>query len=744
MRYHRNDCMAAMMLLVLFLICNRLSAQTTIWAEDWSTASRGQTPYQVDTRYASSIFKTYVKATGTAYAGGSLPELMLYSGDSLVVTLTDLKGCAGEMMLTYRSNRDVTDSPRLEVKANGKPLTVTSVGKTRTATFSVDEDIRSIRLVFTARGGNARIDNLSLTGAASTRTQTSVSFGSDVDGKTFTVYKGQEQNFSVKSATLDPVDVGELTYASTKDDVASVDASGKVTFKNYGSATITARFAGNETCAASSAAYGVEYKEDKSVRFTAVDGSFKAKNLVQSSEANYKTGTYSFVSNLGDSWNYKIDDGLCLNTGFLKFNGAGHMYPTDGRLNYNYTVRVTFFQTGKTSLPCIQCQGTSRKVYATSNGRKNSRYGNGYSAEMEFSKSEVFVVYAGSVMYVDSIIITPKETIEKTSTVLAFPYADYTVRPGQDFVSPSARLTTEDGEILTPGKGELTYTISNNDVASIDQATGILTLNTSLVEGDKATVTASFAGNENYLPSSATYTLTVGAAELDRVTLDETESIDETLTEHQGTLVDVVLKRPVSKDYVNTVCLPFDMTSSQIADAFGEGSVAMEYTRIAGGVMYFSSVEAMEAGVPYLVRATETKDEVIVRNVALNEARQETVDREEDGRHYGFCGTYSPFVFTKADGTQLFLSKSGKLLRPTTVNMRLRGMRAYFSLPQAVIGEEVSLMLDDESTGISEMVSIPLRSGHDVYNLSGQKVGETLDGLGKGLYIVNGKKYIIK
>ena len=31
-----------------------------------------------------------------------------------------------------------------------------------------------------------------------------------------------------------------------------------------------------------------------------------------------------------------------------------------------------------------------------------------------------------------------------------------------------------------------------------------------------------------------------------------------------------------------------------------------------------------------------------------------------------------------------------------------------------------------------------------VYNMSGQYVGNSLNGLGKGMYIVNGKKYVVK
>lgn len=51
----------------------------------------------------------------------------------------------------------------------------------------------------------------------------------------------------------------------------------------------------------------------------------------------------------------------------------------------------------------------------------------------------------------------------------------------------------------------------------------------------------------------------------------------------------------------------------------------------------------------------------------------------------------------------------------------------------------------DSSTGISPVErTLPQSMKGNVYNLNGQFVGTTTNGLGKGIYIVNGKKWIVK
>ncbi len=58
------------------------------------------------------------------------------------------------------------------------------------------------------------------------------------------------------------------------------------------------------------------------------------------------------------------------------------------------------------------------------------------------------------------------------------------------------------------------------------------------------------------------------------------------------------------------------------------------------------------------------------------------------------------------------------------------------------IGDEIDVTSIDCLDGESVEATIPTNG--KVYNMAGQYVGSSLEGLGKGLYIVNGKKYVVK
>ena len=51
--------------------------------------------------------------------------------------------------------------------------------------------------------------------------------------------------------------------------------------------------------------------------------------------------------------------------------------------------------------------------------------------------------------------------------------------------------------------------------------------------------------------------------------------------------------------------------------------------------------------------------------------------------------------------------------------------------------------VESEATGINE-VSVIEMDRSSVYNLQGEEVGSSLRGLSKGVYIKNGKKYVVK
>jgi hypothetical protein len=57
----------------------------------------------------------------------------------------------------------------------------------------------------------------------------------------------------------------------------------------------------------------------------------------------------------------------------------------------------------------------------------------------------------------------------------------------------------------------------------------------------------------------------------------------------------------------------------------------------------------------------------------------------------------------------------------------------------------ISMVGDSEATGIEEIVPATTESETvSVYNVNGVFMGNSVEGLAKGIYIVNGKKYVVK
>ena len=238
----------------------------------------------------------------------------------------------------------------------------------------------------------------------------------------------------------------------------------------------------------------------------------------------------------------------------------------------------------------------------------------------------------------------------------------------------------------------------------------------------------------------------LAAPEIETVTLDETsDNISTVISDNAGRTVNVTLKRSISKDYLNTVCLPFDLSADQVAEVFGEGSVVSDYTSVTGTVMNFTPVTEMVANHPYIVKATETFDTkniagVTLKTIAGNENKIEFENTEKTFLA-DFVGSPLIHEFTYTDGSELFLGKDGKLYRPNAKGDKMKGMRAYCEVVDYT-GTEAKVNGGGLSS-IDKLMNGEAMTGK-VYNLNGQYVGNTLDGLAKGLYIMNGKKYVVK
>lgn len=194
----------------------------------------------------------------------------------------------------------------------------------------------------------------------------------------------------------------------------------------------------------------------------------------------------------------------------------------------------------------------------------------------------------------------------------------------------------------------------------------------------------------------------------------------------------VRLKRVLTAYQWNTLCVPFDIANLN-ADI-------REYEEIDGTTMKFKSADYIMAGKPYLVMPNADIENPVYSEVTLSATPAQSVT---DG-DYSFVGIYSPKELS-TDKTQLFLTTSGKLAYPSsTATATMRGMRAYFQVPS---GAYARLYIDDIEDGLTPAFFQGEGDGA-IYDLSGRKMvngqSSMVNGLKKGLYIHNGKKFLVK
>jgi len=183
----------------------------------------------------------------------------------------------------------------------------------------------------------------------------------------------------------------------------------------------------------------------------------------------------------------------------------------------------------------------------------------------------------------------------------------------------------------------------------------------------------------------------------------------------------------------NTICLPFAMNSSAISEKFGAEAKVFafdSYSDVSG--LHFETVSAMDAGKPYLIYIPSV---VSLGNLTFNDTEITEATAGSVEQTVTFQGTYSP----KAAGTltgKHVLNTSGKLAK-ATASASMKGFRAYFDAPASA---RMLISIDGETTGIASITVDGELQMESVYNLNGQKVQNAK----KGLYIVNGKKVVIK
>lgn len=470
---------------------------------------------------------------------------------------------------------------------------------------------------------------------------TSVTFSS----KDLTIYKGKEYSLPTASVTLQnggTIAEAKLSYSSSNEKVASVDEStGEIiTLNEFGTTTITAKYAGSDLYKKSEGSYTLTYQDrlgKATIVFSAENEAFY--NMPKNSDNHALPQNCIFMSDNGEEYKFKI---YCfykhrVNKGFLtSISGDAKVTSPEFLAPNGYVVRVVFEQKYNGSRPYISSAAQTNYI---KNGEGTLTALNEYEFTETIPDSKPFTITSTSICYIKKIEI---------------------------FINPVPSLEISDTDFEADAK----------------------------------------------------------------------------IKEYDQTAVHFKLKRSfVADDTWYTICLPFNVAKEQLVEVFGGEKVELRtFDHMEGMVMYFKPVYDLAAGVPYLIKPNKNLDNLLFENVKIDMAAHPDLQVGADG--YFMKGTYQATELNP-DGTNLFLGDNNTFFRPSENDHRMKGTRVYFIIPRKAVGKVLSYDTETIVDGIVDVEVNSQSNSQKVYNINGVYVGDNLQNLTPGVYIVSGKKVVV-
>lgn len=219
-----------------------------------------------------------------------------------------------------------------------------------------------------------------------------------------------------------------------------------------------------------------------------------------------------------------------------------------------------------------------------------------------------------------------------------------------------------------------------------------------------------------------------------------------------------------------TLTLPFNLTEEEVESIFGSGTELLTLDNVEKNGdnvslhFLYHEIQNILPGQAYLIKPANTVTTIEVNDKAINPnvKQQSTVIG-----NYTFKGVdgYSTAKFTSASGKtgyselldagDIFVSDGNGKLYISKGSSYVKGYRAYIDYTGGTPAKSINMDysgVDDsgESTTTSISISDLAPDVFDslqlngVYNIGGQRVADTTEGLPAGMYIKEGKKIIVK
>ena len=259
------------------------------------------------------------------------------------------------------------------------------------------------------------------------------------------------------------------------------------------------------------------------------------------------------------------------------------------------------------------------------------------------------------------------------------------------------------------------------------------------------------------------------------------------------------LQRTLTTNAWNTIILPVSLTGSQIRQAFGEDAKVSKLTACTDTRIIFSEPEnlwtdGMQAGVPYIIKPTKAPGVAATESIDVRVGNGTEHTITINGPLYSILGvtkttegldefgnpeTIQPITVTSESGNAsvtmtgtFYADYADSSLGQPTLNQnylnsndayiiyqgtmyhlnkpkRIYATYCYLYSPRSSTGgaKEMKMYIGDEDVttaieGLSFTTDDVVTSQDVIYNINGQRLGS--NSLQKGIYIKNGKKFIVK
>ena len=718
------------MLNLLVLVSAAVMAQTTVdfTKQTWSS------PF-VQSPYTFSAEKNSGSTAPTQ--NGTTKDIRLYAKNSLTVSTSSEKMCT---IVFHISKKGLAQWA--EFTPNNGSVTISKTDKTVTwenkegatsVTFTVGDKCK-YGTAATTKAGQFCFDSVDITTlGGSSATSTSLTFGADVDGKTFVVRQGE--SFADKTATVTPADAkGSISYASDNEEAISVDATtGAVSFLAFGKATITATFTPEEGYLGSSASYTIAYRQaadPTKVIFDCNEGAFDCFG----NENKYKEGEFDFVDLNGDSYTFTVHNAMLNNYDGglqLKKNSPSDatqqgyaISPAFGKFPNGYRVTVKYKDQNAPELECTN-HAEDVAVFDDANGTMYM--------DVPFADGVFKLSGASQVAYVQSIELTPLAKKDPQPVTMTFPQDVYTCYTNEaplfDGFTPTIKNAA--GEVLNlPVK----YSSSNTDFCMV---TGSGTVLLSQNPGE-VTITAKFAGNDDYLPAEASYLIKV----IEKEKAEAGIAFEETMQ-----LVDLAKKTMTAEELgfknPNNLAVTYSSNKTDVAEVDAEGNVTLKK---AGRV----NIDVTFAGNDEYKAATASCTLIVndYRNTPkLAFDQEEYTANMREGNTFSGATLYNesevaPLTYTSSNEEVAEVAANGVVILRSTGETTITVWFAGDNDFKATSASYKLTVIDEVVDGIQNITIDNMPEDAKVYNLNGQRMNAKA--LKSGVYVVNGKKVVLK